>query len=271
MVGFIVGNTTAEGAGALQYPPYYWWETGAMLGVVVNYWAATNDSSFNNQVEASIVAQIGTDKDFEPVAQYFDMGNDDQAFWAMTAMTAAETNFQNPSDKTISWLGLTQAVFNEQILRWNTSSCNGGIRWQVFPSGGFHLKNSISNGALMQIAARLARYTKDDTYADWATKIWDWMWSVKLIDNVNYSVYDNADAGVPGAELNCTSIDRSQWTYNAGTVLVSAATMYNYVSTSLPRTRTRLTGTRRDPTCGRTGPSRSSRPSYTTSSPPTIS
>jgi mannan endo-1,6-alpha-mannosidase len=264
MMSYFAGNTTVDGAGALPYPPYYWWETGAMLGVIVNYWSATGDSTYNNQTSASILAQIGADKDFEPAAQYFDMGNDDQAFWAMTALTAAETNFPDPTDKTVSWLGLAQAVFNEQILRWDNTTCGGGLHWQVFQSGGYHLKNSISNGGLMQIAARLARYTKDDMYAEWATKIWDWMWAVKLIDNVNYSVYDNADSADP---LNCTQIDRSQWTYNAGTVLVSAATMYNYVSTSFPRTRSRLTDARRVTKYGWTGPTSSSRPSYLTSSP----
>jgi mannan endo-1,6-alpha-mannosidase len=208
----------------LPYPPYFWWESGAMWGVMIDYWFATGDSTYNDMASVSIQSQVGGDKDFMPVEQAFDMGNDDQAFWAITALDAAESNFQNPAAGDPSWLGLAQAVYNEQIGRWDNTTCGGGIHWQVFQTGSYHLKNTISNGALMQVAARLARYTKDDQYAKWATKLWDWMWSVGLIDHENWSVYDNTDANI-----NCTQVDRSQWTYNAGTLLVACATMYNYV------------------------------------------
>lgn len=225
LISYYVGNSTAAVASVLPYPPYFWWETGAMWGVMLDYWYATGDDTYNAQASVSIQAQVGEHQDFMPADQAFDMGNDDQAFWALTALTAAETNFQNPPEGDPSWLGLAQAVYNEQIGRWDNSSCGGGIHWQVNPSGGFHLKNTISNGALMQLAARLARYTQDDQYAQWANKLWDWMWAVKLIDNQNWSVYDNTDAN-----LNCTSVDRAQWTYNAGTLLIASATMYNYTN-----------------------------------------
>ena len=199
-----------------------------MWGVMIDYWFATGDDTYNNLTSLSIQAQVGADNDFMPADQAFDMGNDDQAFWAITALDAAESNFQNPPKGDPSWLGLAQAVYNEQIGRWDNATCGGGIHWQVAMTGSYHLKNTISNGALMQVAARLARYTQDDSYAKWASKIWDWIWAVGLVDNENWSVYDNTDAN-----LNCTSVDRTQWTYNAGTLLVACATMYNYVSFTL--------------------------------------
>lgn len=229
LITYYIGNSTAATASMLQYPPYFWWESGAMWGIMIDYWSATGDSTYNNMAVASIQSQVGPGNDFQPPAQYFDMGNDDQAFWAITALDAAETNFQAPPKGAPSWLGLAQAVYNEQIARWDNSTCGGGIHWQVNPSGGYHLKNTISNGALMQVAARLARYTHDDQYAQWATKIWDWMWAVGLIDNENWSVYDNTDS-----TINCTNVDRSYWTYNAGTVLIACATMYNVVSMPSP-------------------------------------
>jgi mannan endo-1,6-alpha-mannosidase len=88
------------------------------------------------------------------------------------------------------------------------------------------LKNTISNGALMQISARLARYLNDDMYADWATKLWDWMVHVGLIDTNTWDIYDNTES----IQKNCTTIDKTQWTYNAGILLASCATMYNYVN-----------------------------------------
>jgi mannan endo-1,6-alpha-mannosidase len=95
-------------------------------------------------------------------------------------------------------------------------------------ANGYHLKNTPSNGALFQIAARLARYTHDEMYAQWAVKIWDWMWAVGLVDNVNYMVYDNTDTN-----NNCTTLDRQMWTYNGGTMLAGCAIMFNYVSAAL--------------------------------------
>lgn len=199
-----------------------------MWGVMLDYWHTTGDTTYNSQAMTAIQSQVGDDKDFMPVDQTFTMGNDDQAFWALTALTAAETNFENPPKGSPSWLGLAQAVFNEQVGRWDDTTCGGGLHWQAYSfNGGYALKNTISNGALMQVAARLARYTRDDKYAKWATKLWDWMWDMSLIDHENYNVYDNVNS-----DFNCSidKRDKSQWSYNAATLIVASATMYNYVS-----------------------------------------
>jgi mannan endo-1,6-alpha-mannosidase len=62
-------------------------------------------------------------------------------------------------------------------------------------------------------------------YAGWATKLWDWMVHVNVINTDTFDIYDHTDS-----DNNCTTIDRTQWTYNAGILLASCATMYNYVS-----------------------------------------
>lgn len=106
--------------------------------------------------------------------------------------------------------------------RWDPDTCGGGLRWQVFTfNNGFNYKNSISNGCFFNIAARLARYTGNQTYADWAGKVWDWMTEVQFID-ADFNVYDGA-----GVEDGCVTISRPQWTYNAGIFLHGAAVMYN--------------------------------------------
>ena len=47
-------------------------------------------------------------------------------------MDAAEQGFPNPPNETgLSWLGLAQAVFNEQAKVWDNATCNGGLRWQI--------------------------------------------------------------------------------------------------------------------------------------------
>ncbi|CZS99214.1 related to mannan endo-1,6-alpha-mannosidase DCW1 precursor [Rhynchosporium graminicola] len=229
MIRYFVGKQSDGTIGVLLLPrPYYWWEAGALMGGLIDYWKYTGDSSYNDFVIEILQSQVGPHNDFMPPEQRSSLGNDDQAFWALAAMSAAESKFPDPPNpKHPGWLSLVQAVFNEQVGRWDTSLCNGGLRWQIYEVTGYDLKNTISNGCLFNIAARLARYTGDQKYADWAVKIWDWMERIGLISST-FNIFDNAEA----QKLNCTELDRNQWTYNAGTMLMGAATMYNYTDGS---------------------------------------
>lgn len=117
-----------------------------------------------------------------PANQTHSEGNDDQAFWGLAAIAAAEMNFQNPPAKKPQWLALAQAVFNEQIDRWDPQNCNGGLRWQIFPfNSGYDYKNSISNGCLFHLAARLARYTGNQTYLTYAERSFEWISTVGMV------------------------------------------------------------------------------------------
>lgn len=140
-------------------------------------------------------------------------------------MSAAEMNYPDPPADQPSWLSLAQAVFNEQAARWETTTCGGGLRWQIYlTNNGYNYKNTISNGGFFQLAARLARYTNNATYADWAEKTWDWMQGSVLMDK-NYNIYDGTQMA-----NNCTIPSKIQWTYNAGTMLMGAANMYNHTN-----------------------------------------
>ena len=66
-----------------------------------------------------------------PQNQTLDEGNDDQVFWAFTAMEAAEMKFPDPGSQWPSYTAMGQAVFNLQAARWDPSSCGGGLRWQI--------------------------------------------------------------------------------------------------------------------------------------------
>jgi hypothetical protein len=198
-----------------------------MFGAMVDYWYYTGDTTYNDVVEQALLSQVGTDNNYMPTNQTKTEGNDDQGFWGMAAMSAAETNFQNPPSDQPQWLALAQAVFNTQAARWDTSTCGGGLRWQIFTfNNGYNYKNSIANGCFFNIAARLAAYTGNQTYADWAVKTWDWMNAIGLMD-AEYNIYDGSSD-----TTNCTSINKVQWTYNTGIFMHGAAVMYNLVSTS---------------------------------------
>ena len=231
MMSYYQGNQSGQTPGLLPGPCasslcYYWWEAGAMFGSLINYWQYTGDSSYNDVVSQALLFQIGPDQNYNPPNQSSDMGNDDQVFWAFSALDAAEANFPNPPDNQPSWLALAQAVFNFQYAEWDDSTCGGGLHWQVYPYlAGYNLKNAIANGGNFQLAARLARYTNNQTYADWAEKVWDWMADSPLfeISNNAYYIWDSTDSN-----NNCTNADHDAWTYNWATVLMGAATMYNY-------------------------------------------
>ncbi|GAB7347515.1 hypothetical protein MBLNU459_g4415t1 [Dothideomycetes sp. NU459] len=209
-------------------PPLYWWEAGACWGALIDYWAYTNDDSYNPTVMQALLAQVGPDHNYMPPAYYSSLGNDDQSFWALAVLSALEYGFPNPPEGSPSWLELAENVFNSMVPRWDTATCGGGLRWQIFSyNSGYDYKNSISNGAFFQMAARLARYTGNSTYLDWAETIWDWETGVGLMDD-KYNIYDGTEAD----NLNCSQLDHIQWTYNSGMFIYGTAILYNYTDSS---------------------------------------
>ncbi|KAG9244889.1 glycoside hydrolase family 76 protein [Calycina marina] len=228
LMSYYTGNNSGDVAGNLP-SPYYWWEAGAMFMGMVDYWYYTGDSTYNDETVAALLHQAGPDYDFMPENQTKTEGNDDQGFWAMATMAAAESNFTNPSDGIPGWLAITQAVFNLMASRWDTTLCGGGLRWQIYSfNSGYNYKNSVANGCFFNIASRLALYTGNQTYADWAEKIYDWERDVSLISDA-YAVYDGAN-GATG--YNCTETDKTRWSYNQGLFMFGSAVMYNYTNGS---------------------------------------
>ncbi|KAF7556769.1 hypothetical protein G7046_g6214 [Stylonectria norvegica] len=229
MLQYYHGNETGQTPGILPGPPpagdYYWWEGGAMWGTLMDYWRATGDSTYNDLVMQAMQFQVGPGDDYMPPNVTASLGNDDQGFWGMSAMLAAEVKFPDPPSDKPQWLALAQAVFNTQADPGrHDTTCNGGLRWQIpFSNNGYDYKNSIANGCFFNLGARLARYTGNKTYADWAEKTWDWVEGVGLLDVSNYNIYDGAHV-----ETNCTDINKAQFSYNNGVYLQGAAFMYNY-------------------------------------------
>ncbi|KAF1999055.1 glycoside hydrolase family 76 protein [Amniculicola lignicola CBS 123094] len=205
---------------------YYWWEAGAMFGTFMEYAYYTNDSQFSDIVRDGYLFQLADSHELLPANQSKDMGNDDQLFWAFASMTAAELKFKDPPDNLPGYLATTQSVFNQLVKQWDPSTCGGGVRWQLHQwHTGYNYKNTAANGGFFQLAARLALYTGNQTYADWADKIYDWMASTPLLGK-DYKVNDGLDTDIPG----CTKADGTEWTYNYGIIIGASAYMYNYTN-----------------------------------------
>ncbi|MCJ1336698.1 hydrolase 76 protein [Bachmanniomyces sp. S44760] len=206
------------------------------MGALLDYHFYTGDKTYNAAVTEALLYQVGPNRDYMPPNQTKTEGNDDQAFWGMAAMSAAEQNFPNPPKGQPQWLALAQAVFNGQAMRWDNSTCGGGLRWQIFTfNTGYNYKNAISNGCFFNLAARLAMYTGNQTYADWAERAWDWVNSINLMDD-QYRVFDGSDD-----TKGCSQINQIQWTYNNGVFLLGAANMYNWTNGST-KWQTRING-----------------------------
>ncbi|KAJ4332051.1 hypothetical protein N0V87_008672 [Didymella glomerata] len=215
------------------YPPYYWWLAGAMFGTLLDYWRYTGDDQYNDMMREGMIHQFGEKLDLMPNNQSKNEGNDDQVFWAFTMMAAAEYNFPAPPDDKPGWLAMVQSVFNQFVKRYqkevDDGNCGGGMRWQIYPwLNGWTYKNTASNGGLFHLGARLAMFTQNDTYAEWAEKAYDWMDGSALLEddgtvNDGMSMMTNPP---------CKEADRTPWTYNYGMIIAGAAYMYNYTDGS---------------------------------------
>ncbi|KAH8765490.1 glycoside hydrolase family 76 protein [Diaporthe sp. PMI_573] len=229
-----VAQTIAEGA-LSYYPgnattfidlpsPYYWWECGAFMGALLDYSHYTQDRSYDELLSTALSANIGPTNDLM-IPKYRDqLGNDDLAFWTFNMLTAAERNLPQVDDASIpSWLKVAENSWNSLSGRWNASACGGGLFWQIFPENphGLSYKNSVSNGGLFQISARLYRATGNQTYLDWANKVWDWSVAVQMIDK-DYIVSDGANS-----DTNCTEMNLLSFSYSAGIYLYGAAVLAN--------------------------------------------
>jgi len=224
---YYTGNVTNTTDTIAVLPaPLYWWEAGAMWGAMMDYFHLTNDPSYTEVTTQALLSQVGPLSDYMVPNHQKDEGNDDQAFWGFATMSAAEKDYPQPTSGQYSWLQLTENLWNTQAARWDTTACGGGLKWQIFSfNNGYNYKNSVSNGAFFQLSARLARFTGNQTYYDWALKSYNWSKDIGLIDSSNYMVYDGTDA-----TKNCTGLTEYVWTYNAGIFLYGSAMLYNYTN-----------------------------------------
>jgi mannan endo-1,6-alpha-mannosidase len=214
--------STAQMVGDLP-DPYYWWQAGALWGAMLDYYHYTGDPSYNPVVLQALLApaNTGPKHDYNPPEHYNELGNDDLGFWGFAVLAAAERNFPQPRPDVPPWLTMAENIFATFSSRWDAASCGGGVYWQVFESSphGLNYKNSVTNGALFQLAARLARATGQASYADWAVRAWDWNVATGLVGK-KFNVYDGAHASD-----NCAEVNYVSFSYTAGIFLHGTAVM----------------------------------------------
>lgn len=207
--------------------PHYWWEGGAAWGGMIEYSQFTGDTSHVKTLQQALTANYGPNNDFILSYRKGQTGNDDQAFWALAVMSALEYQFPDPAQAPAAYLEVAGNAFENIVGRWDETTCGGGLKWQIYPENayGYNYKNSISNGCAFALGARLARYTGEQKYADWAVKIYDWSKKVGLITDI-FEVFDGTDD-----KTNCAAVaDKTQWTYNNAMFLHGSAFMFDYTN-----------------------------------------
>ncbi|KAI0901535.1 glycoside hydrolase family 76 protein [Annulohypoxylon nitens] len=245
--GLYTYHDPSSTAGQFRQPQsWFWWESGSAWNALMDYTMYTGDTTYKADLLSSLGQNVGSNYDFAPAEQQNWEANDDQVYWVYNALSAMEYDFDAlPCDTSNakgddscanSWLAIGTNAFNDFVTRWNKDSatCGGGLKWQYDETAnGYYYKNSVSNGGFFQTAARLARYTGNQTFGDWATKVWDWSTSVGFV-SADFHVFDGAgdDKGA-----NCTSINKDEWSYNIASYLHGAAHMYAFTKDAAWETR----------------------------------
>ena len=197
---------------------------GALWGALLDYYHNTGDPSYNKEVLQALLApsNLGPDHAYMPPIHADEEGNDDLFFWGSAVLSAAERNFPQPDSSLPTWLEISDNVFRQLTGRWDTKKCGGGLYWQILASNpnGMTYKNSVSNGGLFQLSARLARATGNSTYLDWAEKTWDWLAETGIVDTKTYRVYDGASI-----DSECKSVNKKSFTYTSGIMMYGAAVL----------------------------------------------
>lgn len=205
---------------ALFAEPIWWWQSGSAVDALLTYTSTTGDSQYASLLSNTLITEATATNDFMTVHA---TGNDDQAWWALAALTAAETSFAPAGS--VPWAALAQNVFEEQTTRWDNDKCNGGMKWKILEgdgTDGWHYKSTIANGLFFQMAARLALLTSSADIKAWAVKSYDWTVSVGLI-SPDFDVYDGTDDAK--GENGCVDVNHNMWSYNVGVFMYGSAVM----------------------------------------------
>lgn len=205
---------------ALFAEPIWWWQSGSAVDALLSYTVTTGDTQYSSLLSDTLITEATATNDFMTVHA---TGNDDQAWWALAALTAAEDDFVPTGP--VPWSVLAQKTFQEQTTRWDNDKCNGGIKWKILKgdgTDGWHYKSTIANGLFFQMAARLALLTSSADIKAWAVKSYNWTVSVGLI-SAEFDVYDGTDDAK--GENGCVDVNHDMWSYNVGVFMYGSAVM----------------------------------------------
>ena len=183
---------------------FHYWPNAHAMDVVIDAFERTNDTKYS----------MYFDKWFDGVkvkngGSYYNIYYDDMQWNALTMLRLYEIT------KEQKYLDAVLLLWNDIIKGWNTEFAGGGLAWK---KDMLYSKNACSNGPASVLAARLYKLTKDESYLDWAIRIYEWQKDY-LFDRSTGAVYDNING-------QTDVLNKVALTYNQGTFLGTAVELY---------------------------------------------
>lgn len=130
LVTLYENNKNPDSPGRLNVD-YNYWQGAALMSNLIDYWHKTNDSTHNGLATEGILFQAGNGTFMPDNLRPSYLGNEDQCFWGLAAMLAAEDEF--PEVPTERWVDMAKDVYELQKARLDeeTKWCDGGLRWGI--------------------------------------------------------------------------------------------------------------------------------------------
>ncbi|KAI1131461.1 glycoside hydrolase family 76 protein [Nemania abortiva] len=193
-----------------------WWHSGVALRAIAEYMLATGSDDYVDMAAFTVETQRAP-LDWWPEGggDFRADSTDDTGWWALALTSLYQVT------KNSTYLDLAKEDEAYMYDYWNTTTCNGGLIWNI-PNRTYH--NAISNELYLELTATLHNLIPGDTYyLNQALKEWDWFKATGMInseDLINDGLTDDA---------SCVNNGQPVWTYNQGVVLaglvqLSAAT-----------------------------------------------
>ncbi|KAI1344365.1 putative glycosyl hydrolase [Xylariaceae sp. FL0016] len=196
-----------------------WWESGVALGAITEYMLNTGSEDYLPQAENTVNIQRA------PVPWWPEGGGDfrgdstdDTGWWAL----ALASLYQLTGNST--YLDIAKEDEAYMFKYWNTSTCNGGLIWNI-PNRTYH--NAISNELYLELTATLHNLIPgDEYYLNQSLLEWNWF-KVSGMINSEHLVND----GLTTDEA-CVNNDYPTWTYNQGVILSGLVQLSNATGNS---------------------------------------
>ncbi len=165
------------------------WQRFPIVDVLLDYQRRTADSRWSAKIGSAVRNREG---------RYL---NDDD-LWAVIASVDAWQVDHDPE-----LLGWAATNFSRLVTDHWDGTCAGGIWWDPRHT----YKNAITNELLLTAATRLYRATGQESYRDWALRVWGWFAASGMI-GPDGLVNDGLDA-------QCRNNGKPRYTYNQGVML----------------------------------------------------
>ncbi|KAI0401890.1 putative glycosyl hydrolase [Xylaria palmicola] len=187
-----------------------WWHSGVALRVIAEYMLITGSDEYLDMAVHTVNTQRA------PLPWWPEGGGDfradstdDTGWWALALASLYEVTGN------ATYLDLARADAAYMAQYWNTTTCGGGLIWNI-PLRTYH--NAISNELYLELTATLHGLIPGDTYyLGEALREWEWFNASGMINGaglVNDGLTDDAA---------CVNNGYPIWTYNQGVVLAGLA------------------------------------------------